>query len=64
MEKLTPEQYEVCINNGTEPPFSGKYKIVKMMAHTNAFVVEKNYSNQIQNLIQVQDGQVFGNQFL
>ena len=24
-EQLTPEQYEVCINHGTEPPFSGKY---------------------------------------
>lgn len=23
---LTPEQYEVCINHGTEPPFSGKYE--------------------------------------
>jgi len=24
-EILTPDQYEVCINKGTEPPFSGKY---------------------------------------
>lgn len=24
-EELTPEQYEICINKGTEPPFSGKY---------------------------------------
>ena len=24
-EQLTPEQYEICINHGTEPPFSGKY---------------------------------------
>lgn len=23
--RLTPEQYEVCVNHGTEPPFSGKY---------------------------------------
>ena len=24
-KELTPEQYEICINHGTEPPFSGKY---------------------------------------
>ncbi|CAI9831530.1 MAG: peptide-methionine (R)-S-oxide reductase MsrB [Nitrosopumilus sp.] len=23
--RLTPEQYEVCVNHGTEPPFSGRY---------------------------------------
>jgi peptide-methionine (R)-S-oxide reductase len=24
-EQLSPEQYNICINKGTEPPFSGKY---------------------------------------
>ena len=29
-EHLTPEQYEICINHGTEPPFSGKYNNSKL----------------------------------
>ena len=28
--ELTPEQYEICINHGTEPPFSGKYNDSKL----------------------------------
>ncbi len=27
---LTPEQFEVCINHGTEPAFSGKYEQSKI----------------------------------
>ncbi|NIP62836.1 MAG: peptide-methionine (R)-S-oxide reductase MsrB [Nitrosopumilaceae archaeon] len=28
-DKLSPEQYEVCVNKSTEPPFSGKYNDCK-----------------------------------
>jgi len=28
-EQLNPDQYEICINHGTEPPFSGKYNSSK-----------------------------------
>lgn len=28
-EQLTEEQYEICINKGTEPPFTGKYHDTK-----------------------------------
>lgn len=27
---LSPERYEICINHGTEPPFSGKYNGSKL----------------------------------
>ncbi len=26
---LSPEEFEICINHGTEPPFSGKYNSTK-----------------------------------
>ena len=30
-EQLNPDQYEICINHGTEPPFSGKYNNSKFV---------------------------------
>ena len=27
---LSPEEFEICINHGTEPPFSGKYNSTKL----------------------------------
>ncbi len=29
-EELSSDQYEICINHGTEPPFSGKYNSSKI----------------------------------
>ena len=29
-DQLSPEEYEVCVNHGTEPPFSGKYNDTKL----------------------------------
>ena len=28
-QKLTPEQYDICVNKGTEMPFTGKYNNYK-----------------------------------
>jgi peptide-methionine (R)-S-oxide reductase len=28
-KQLNPEEYDICINKGTEPPFSGKYNDIK-----------------------------------
>ena len=61
---LTPEQFEVCINKGNRTTISQEnITTVKKMACTNVSVVENHYSNQIQNLIQDQVGQVFGQAF-
>ena len=64
MEKqLTPDQYEICIKHGTEPPFTGKYNDTKLEGIFKCTCCNENYSHLMQNLIQVQDGQVSGNQF-
>ena len=34
-EQLNPDQYKICINHGTEPPFSGKYNYSKFVGNYN-----------------------------
>ena len=53
---LTPEQFDICRNKGTEQAFTGIYCDTKDDGTYNF--------HQIQNLIQVQDGQVFLNQLM
>ena len=36
-EKLTPEQYEICRNKGTEAPFSGEYLNTKTTGTYHCF---------------------------
>ena len=50
---VTPEQYEICINHGTEPPFSGKYNDSKLEGSFKCVCCGENLFHQIQNLIQV-----------
>ena len=35
--KLDPEQYDICVNKGTEPAFTGKYHDSKEQAPIDAF---------------------------
>lgn len=41
-KKLTPEQYNVCFEKGTEPPFSGKYYKNKKNGMYKCVVCEAN----------------------
>ena len=34
-KQLNPDQYEICINHGTEPPFSGKYNNSRISGRTD-----------------------------
>ena len=58
-EWINSDQYEICINHGTEPPFSGKYNNSKLEGSTSVHV-GKLFSSEAK-FDSVQDSQVFGN---
>ena len=60
-DKLTPEEYYVTQNHGTEPAFSGKYDGVKTPGTYHCIVCMSNSLALNPNMIQVLDGQAFGN---
>ena len=59
-EKLTPEQYEICRNKGTEAPSVENILLLKPLEHTIVYAVGIPYFTPIKNLIPAQDGQVSG----
>ena len=64
-KNLTEEEIYILKNKGTEKPFSGKLLYNKKKKELISVKdVMLNFLVQHQNMIQVQDGQVFGNQLI
>ena len=57
-------KHHVCFNQGTEPPFTGKYVDHKEDGTYTCTMCNTPYSNQTPNLIQELVGQVFTMQLL
>ena len=58
-QKLTPEQFDICINKHNEMAFTGKYNNYKKPGIYKCVVCGNGLFSRIQSLILVQDGQVF-----
>ncbi len=41
-EKLSPEQYEICVNHGTERPFTGRYNTFSLKGRYRCVCCGKN----------------------
>ena len=52
-------KHHVCFNQGTEPPFTGKYVDHKEVGTYTCTMCNTPYSNQTQNLTQALVGIVF-----
>ncbi len=57
---LTPEEFRICRQQGTEPAFSGVYADCKTEGFTGVNVVAQLYLNQPVSTIPVVAGLVFG----
>ena len=57
-QKLTAEQYEVCVNKGTEMAFTGKYNDYKKPESTGAWSAGMICLALTQSLTLAPDGQV------
>ena len=57
-QKLTPEQYDVCVNKGTEMAFTGKYNDYKKPEVNKCVVAEMSCLALRQSLNLERDGQV------
>lgn len=56
--ELSPEEYRITRQKGTEPAFTGNTGILSNMAHMFVVVVARNCFRQMQNTIAVVVGQV------
>ena len=58
--KLTPEEYYVTQNHGTEPAFSGKYDGVKTPGTYHCIVCDVELFSSESKYDSARDGQAFG----
>ena len=63
-DQLTPEEYYVTQNHGTEPAFSGSMILINRLEYTAVLYVEQRYLALRRNMTLDRVGQVFINLLL